>query len=143
MKLGLPNNPTRLTFKVCSFNSGVGLWPDIGTGYFLDGTVIYPTHRMRVDPHRRTTGAGAGPGSTLEAILEAVSGPNVREPRARVTPAAATIYCRRKLPGGEVVRPPREGGMIGCPSAEVDSEPRTRLAAAAARHVNLPNEKVT
>jgi hypothetical protein len=33
--------------------------------------------------------------------------------------------------------------MIGCPSAEVDSEPRTRLAAAAARHVNLPNETVT
>jgi hypothetical protein len=96
VKLGLPNNPTRPTSKVCSFNSGVGLWPDIGTEYFLDGTVIYPTHRMRVDPHRRTTGAGAGPGSTLEAILEAVSGPDVREPRARVSPAAATIYCRRR-----------------------------------------------
>ena len=67
-----------------------------------------------------------------------------RERALPLPPQRFTVGAgQHKLPGGEVVRPPREGGMIGCPSAEVDSEPRTRLAAAAARHVNLPNEKVT
>src|SRR5262245_43912608 len=33
------NSPTRPTSKVCSFNSGVCLWPDTGTEYFLDKIV--------------------------------------------------------------------------------------------------------